>query len=100
MRASSSRSSRAGPAASNGSAIMSWIQKASESEFFQPLRQHNMGSKQTGNSIENHEVVSRQDWLKARTAFLAREKQFSKLRDELTRERQSLPWVKVDKPYA
>jgi predicted dithiol-disulfide oxidoreductase (DUF899 family) len=58
-----------------------------------------MGSKQTGNSIENHQVVSRQDWLKSRTAFLAKEKQFSELRDELTRERQSLPWAKVDKPY-
>ena len=33
-------------------------------------------------------VVSRDEWLEARQALLAREKEFTRLRDELTRERQ------------
>ncbi len=44
-------------------------------------------------------VVSRAEWLEARRALLAREKEMSRLRDELTRQRQALPWVKVEQPY-
>ncbi len=51
-------------------------------------------------AVQNHPVVSREEWLAARTAFLAREKEFNRLRDELSRERRALPWVRVDKPYA
>ncbi len=50
-------------------------------------------------SIKKHAVVSREQWLSARTAFLAKEKKFTRLRDELSRQRRKLPWVKVDKPY-
>src|SRR5581483_7483355 len=46
-----------------------------------------------------HQVVSREDWLAARRALLAREKAFTRMRDALTAERQALPWVKVDKSY-
>jgi predicted dithiol-disulfide oxidoreductase (DUF899 family) len=49
--------------------------------------------------IQNHRVVSREEWLAARTAFLAREKEFTRLRDEVNRGRRELPWVKVDKQY-
>lgn len=49
--------------------------------------------------IQDHPVVSREEWLSARTAFLAKEKEFTRLRDELSRQRRELPWVKVDKPY-
>jgi predicted dithiol-disulfide oxidoreductase (DUF899 family) len=49
--------------------------------------------------FNDHPVVSREEWLAARTAFLAREKEFTRLRDELSRERRGLPWVKVDKQY-
>ena len=52
-----------------------------------------------GSSITNHSVVSRDQWLAARTAFLAKEKEFTRLRDELSRQRRALPCVKVDKPY-
>jgi predicted dithiol-disulfide oxidoreductase (DUF899 family) len=58
-----------------------------------------MANEQTNTRLANHPVVSREDWLKARTAFLAKEKQFTQLRDEITRERQSLPWVKIEKSY-
>jgi predicted dithiol-disulfide oxidoreductase (DUF899 family) len=53
-----------------------------------------------GSGIANHEVVSRDEWLSARTAFLKKEKEFTRLRDELSRQRRELPWVKVGKPYA
>lgn len=46
-----------------------------------------------------HPVVSREAWLGARTALLAKEKEFSRLRDELSRQRRALPWVKVEKQY-
>jgi predicted dithiol-disulfide oxidoreductase (DUF899 family) len=44
-------------------------------------------------------IVSPEEWLAARKAHLAREKEFTRLRDELSRERRALPWVKVDKDY-
>ena len=44
-------------------------------------------------------VVSHDDWLDARKAFLAKEKEFTHLRDELSRQRRELPWEKVEKDY-
>jgi len=46
-----------------------------------------------------HAVVSQAEWLAARKALLAKEKEFTKARDELSRQRRALPWVKVDKNY-
>jgi predicted dithiol-disulfide oxidoreductase (DUF899 family) len=46
-----------------------------------------------------HPVVSREEWLAARVALLAKEKEFTRLRDELARARRALPWVEVDKRY-
>ncbi len=48
---------------------------------------------------ENRKVVSPKAWLAARKKLLAREKKFSKLRDQLNRERRKLPWVKIEKQY-
>lgn len=45
------------------------------------------------------QVVSQSEWRKARTQFLAKEKQLTRLRDELARERQQLPWVHIEKHY-
>src|SRR6266702_2017900 len=50
-------------------------------------------------SLEGHPVVSREAWLSARTALLAKEKEFTRLRDDLSRQRRELPLVKVDKAY-
>jgi predicted dithiol-disulfide oxidoreductase (DUF899 family) len=47
----------------------------------------------------SHRVVSQSEWLAARKALLAREKQLTHLRDELAADRRQLPWVKVDKAY-
>lgn len=47
----------------------------------------------------NNAVVSRAEWLKARLALLAEEKALTRRSDELARQRQALPWVRVDKSY-
>jgi predicted dithiol-disulfide oxidoreductase (DUF899 family) len=49
--------------------------------------------------LKDHHVVSHAEWLSARTAFLAKEKEFTRLRDELSRQRRALPWEQVDKQY-
>lgn len=46
-----------------------------------------------------HAVASREEWLKARTALLAREKELTRQRDELSRQQRALPWVRIDKEY-
>jgi predicted dithiol-disulfide oxidoreductase (DUF899 family) len=46
-----------------------------------------------------HQIVSRDEWLKERTALLSREKAFTKKRDQLSAEQRALPWVKVEKDY-
>jgi predicted dithiol-disulfide oxidoreductase (DUF899 family) len=44
-------------------------------------------------------IVDRESWLEARLKLLAKEKAFDKERDALTRTRQALPWVAVEKEY-
>jgi predicted dithiol-disulfide oxidoreductase (DUF899 family) len=46
-----------------------------------------------------HRIVSQDEWLTARKAHLAEEKAFTRARDELSRKRRELPWVKVEKSY-
>ena len=47
----------------------------------------------------HNRIVTREEWLAARKAHLAKEKELTRLRDQLSAERRNLPWVKVDKPY-
>ena len=49
--------------------------------------------------MQPHKIVSREQWIEARRAHLAHEKEFTRARDRLSEERRALPWVKVDKPY-
>jgi predicted dithiol-disulfide oxidoreductase (DUF899 family) len=44
-------------------------------------------------------VVSRNEWLAARKQLLAKEKEFTRLRDDLSRQRREMPWEKVEKQY-
>ncbi len=48
---------------------------------------------------ESPSVVSPAEWLAARKELLKKEKEFTRLRDELSRQRLSLPWEKVEKQY-
>jgi predicted dithiol-disulfide oxidoreductase (DUF899 family) len=50
-------------------------------------------------SLSSHRVVSHEEWLAARTAFLVKEKEFTRLRDELSAQRRELPWEAVKKAY-
>jgi predicted dithiol-disulfide oxidoreductase (DUF899 family) len=49
--------------------------------------------------MQPHKIVSDTEWLAARKALLAREKEFTRARDQLSRQRRELPWVKVAKTY-
>ena len=50
-------------------------------------------------STDNHRVVSRDEWVAERRALLAHEKELTRLRDQIARERRALPWVRIDKNY-
>jgi predicted dithiol-disulfide oxidoreductase (DUF899 family) len=49
--------------------------------------------------MQPHRIVSEQEWLAARKAHLAREKELTELHDRVSAERRDLPWVKVEKTY-
>ena len=49
--------------------------------------------------MTTHKVVKHEEWLKARRRHLAKEKEFTRLRDQLSRERRDLPWELVEKHY-
>jgi predicted dithiol-disulfide oxidoreductase (DUF899 family) len=57
------------------------------------------GITMTETRLENHQVVSQAKWLEARKELLAKEKEFTRLRDELSQQHRELPWVKVNKEY-
>ena len=44
-------------------------------------------------------IVAKADWIEARRALLAKEKELTRLRDRLAEERRALPWIKIEKPY-
>jgi len=50
-------------------------------------------------SVKDHRVVSHEAWIEERKALLAKEKQFNRLRDELSEQRRNLPWERVTKTY-
>lgn len=49
--------------------------------------------------MTQHEVVSHDEWVAAREALLAKEKEFTRLRDELSGQRRDLPWERVERDY-
>ena len=48
---------------------------------------------------ENHRIVGHDEWLEARRELLGREKEFTRLRDEIGRRQRALPWEPVEKEY-
>ena len=49
--------------------------------------------------MQQHRIVSREDWLAARKAHLKNEKALTRMRDLVAAERRTLPWTKVEKTY-
>jgi predicted dithiol-disulfide oxidoreductase (DUF899 family) len=49
--------------------------------------------------VSKHRVVSHEEWLVARKELLAKEREHTRLRDELTEQRRALPWEAVTKEY-
>jgi len=49
--------------------------------------------------MTDHVIVSHDEWIAARKRFLAKEREFTHLRDQLSRERRELPWEHVEKNY-
>ena len=46
-----------------------------------------------------HEIVPHAEWIKARKELLVKEKEYTRLGDELARRRRELPWERVTKDY-
>lgn len=53
----------------------------------------------TNMQLQHPKIVSHEEWLEARKRHLTEEKEFTRLRDELSRQRRALPWEKVEKSY-
>ncbi|HTX78441.1 MAG TPA: thioredoxin family protein [Longilinea sp.] len=49
--------------------------------------------------MTTHKVVTHDAWVAARKKHLAKEKEFTHLRDQLSQERRDLPWESVEKEY-
>jgi predicted dithiol-disulfide oxidoreductase (DUF899 family) len=49
--------------------------------------------------MNQHAIVSREEWIAARKDLLRREKEYTRERDRLAAARRALPWVRIDKPY-
>jgi len=49
--------------------------------------------------MTTHKVVTHGAWVTARKKHLAKEKEFTHMRDQLSRERRDLPWERVEKEY-
>jgi predicted dithiol-disulfide oxidoreductase (DUF899 family) len=52
-----------------------------------------------GRAMTEHKIATREEWLAAREQLLVREKEHTRLGDELAQQRRELPWVRVDKDY-
>jgi predicted dithiol-disulfide oxidoreductase (DUF899 family) len=50
-------------------------------------------------NLDNHRIVSKDEWLASRNALLKKEKEFTLLRDKLGQQQRDMPWVLVDKEY-
>src|ERR671919_3255690 len=49
--------------------------------------------------MTDHTIATREEWLAAREQLLVREKEHTRLGDELAQRRRELPWVQMEKEY-
>jgi predicted dithiol-disulfide oxidoreductase (DUF899 family) len=49
--------------------------------------------------MQQHKIVSREEWIASRKALMISEKQLTQAREAVSRQRREMPWVKVDKDY-
>ncbi len=49
--------------------------------------------------MTDHKIATEEEWLTARRALLAEEKELTRLRDRLARDRRAMPWWKMEKDY-
>src|SRR5919201_1170925 len=49
--------------------------------------------------MTDHKIGTREEWVAAREQLLAREKELTRLGDEIAQQRRELPWVRVEKDY-
>jgi predicted dithiol-disulfide oxidoreductase (DUF899 family) len=52
-----------------------------------------------GKIMTEHTTGTREEWLAARLGLLEAEKELTRRSDELARQRQQLPWVRIEKEY-
>ena len=62
-------------------------------------KEHTMNTAIAEAGTVNHPVVSRELWVAERKTLLAHEKELTRLRDQIARERRALPWVRIEKNY-
>jgi predicted dithiol-disulfide oxidoreductase (DUF899 family) len=60
---------------------------------------HRCSATERRQTVDQNEILSHDDWTKARKALLVEEKEFLRLREELARRRRALPWEAVRKEY-
>jgi predicted dithiol-disulfide oxidoreductase (DUF899 family) len=53
-----------------------------------------------GSNMIDHKTATHEEWLAARGKLLEREKELTRMNDELARQRRELPWVPVEKEYS
>ena len=63
------------------------------------MKLQEMKPKIEGNQMDHPPIVSEAEWIDARKDLLAREKEFTRLRDEISKHRRALPWVRIEKKY-
>jgi predicted dithiol-disulfide oxidoreductase (DUF899 family) len=66
--------------------------------FLMNKRKGGMNKMET--NVENRRIANQGEWIEARKKLLAKEKEFTRLRDELSTQRRELPWVKIEKEYS
>src|ERR687892_1694056 len=66
-------------------------------------RKENMSTNATKSAPKKrrrkHKVASREEWITARKKLLEAEKNLTRKSDKVARQRQKLPWVRIDKEY-